>query len=147
MFQDRKDLLQMQSSKLESSNELDAAEQFVKIYYEKLDKQQHQSIARLYLPEALFVWNGISNVGPDKIQQFLTQLPPCTHTIYSFDMQRIHDNNNPVPNQKTYVIKTGGQVRFKDHPPKQFFQTFFTVSDREKYRISIDNYRCLGGTP
>lgn len=63
----------------------------------------------------------------------------CFITIYFFP-----DN---ITNKKTFVIKTGGQVRYKDHAPKQFFQTFFTTWDNDKYRISIDNYRCIGGTP
>lgn len=52
-----------------------------------------------------------------------------------------------TPDKRTFLIKTAGTVKFKDYINKQFFQTFFTTSVGGKYNISIDNYRCLDGTP
>ncbi|XKL66492.1 hypothetical protein PGB90_009912 [Kerria lacca] len=141
---ERKDPLYMQSNKLESSHEITLAEDFTQLYYDKLDKQQYQVVSRLYLPQALQVWNGISNSGIEKIQQFLSQLPQSTHTVMSLDTQRLHEN---ATENKTFLIKTGGIVRFKDHGTKQFFHTFFTTMVDGKYKISIDNYRCTDGTP
>jgi len=65
----------------------------------------------------------------------------CLIIVFSFC-----DADN-VANQKTFLIKTGGMVRFKDYGSKPFFQTFCTTLIGEKYKISIDDYRCSDGTP
>lgn len=141
---ERKDSLELQSRKLESSHDMTCAEEFIQYYYDKLDKQQYKKIFQLYVPDALQVWNGISNTGAENIENFLSQLPHSTHNVLSLDMQRLPDN---TPDKRTFLIKTAGTVKFKDYINKQFFQTFFTTSVGGKYNISIDNYRCLDGTP
>ncbi|KAK7601347.1 hypothetical protein V9T40_008788 [Parthenolecanium corni] len=142
MFSNRKD--QVAANKLESSHELSLAEEFVQVYFDKLDKQQYPTVSRLYLPDALLVWNGIATSGADKIQQFLSQLPPSSHTIMSIDSQRMQEN---ASGNKSFLIQIGGVVRYKDYSSKQFFQTFFTTMTEGKYKITVDHYRCLGGTP
>lgn len=69
------------------------------------------------------------------------QAPVLRLDVSSF---RAADN---VANQKTFIIKTGGMVRFKDYGTKPFFQTFCTTLIGDKYKISIDDYRCADETP
>lgn len=63
---------------------------------------QQQTVSRLYLPDALLVWNGIATSGADKIQQFLSQLPPTSHTIMSIDSQRIQGTSIWIHDKHTF---------------------------------------------
>lgn len=64
------------------------AEEFTKLYYKYIDKQRN-IISRMYMDNAILMWNGNGVAGKDNIQTFWTDLPSSEHTIYTLDAQPI----------------------------------------------------------
>ncbi|XP_065368221.1 NTF2-related export protein [Calliphora vicina] len=114
------------------------AEDFTKLYYQSFDKRRHQ-MNRLYLDNGLFVWNGNGASGKDNIQKYFIELPSTEHTISTLDAQPIVDE--AVAGQLTYLIQTGGTVKYTDQPMKTFQQTFIITAQDDKWKIASDCYR------
>uniref|UniRef100_A0A1A9WIQ8 NTF2-related export protein n=1 Tax=Glossina brevipalpis TaxID=37001 RepID=A0A1A9WIQ8_9MUSC len=114
------------------------AEDFTKLYYQSFDKRRHQ-MNRLYLDNGLFVWNGNGACGKDNIQKYFIELPASEHVISTLDAQPIVDE--AVVGQITYLIQTGGVVKYTDQPTRPFQQTFIITAQDDKWKIASDCYR------
>ncbi|CAG0881389.1 unnamed protein product, partial [Darwinula stevensoni] len=77
------------------------AEEFIRLYYECIDRKRHM-ISKLYMDQnAVLIWNGNSVMGKDEIQKFFQeQLPPSRHTFYSLD---------------AHPVSVYGQRQMEDH--------------------------------
>lgn len=118
-----------------------AAGDFTKVYYESLDKKRHQ-MSRLYMDNAIAVWNGNDVIGKDNIQQFFINLPDIEHTVTTYDVQPIIDE--AIANQQTLLLIVAGTIRFKKHErelSKPFQQTFMITAEGGKWKIVRDCFR------
>lgn len=111
---------------------------FTKVYYESLDKKRHQ-MSRLYLDNAIAVWNGNEVTGKDNIQKFFTSLPDIEHTILTYDAQPIVDET--ISNQQTLLLIVAGTIRIKNVTSKPFQQTFMVTAQGDKWKIVRDCFR------
>ncbi|XP_031630885.1 NTF2-related export protein-like [Contarinia nasturtii] len=123
-------------SKVEESSR--TAEDFTKLYYESLDKKRHQ-MSRLYLDNAIAIWNGNGTTGKENIQKFFQDLPITEHTITTLDAQPVIDE--ALSNQKTLLIMVSGMFRIQNNQSKQFQQTFIITAHEEKWKIVSDCFR------
>ena len=94
---------------------------------------------RLYLDSTIFVWNGNGACGKDNIQKYFNELPASVHTISTLDAQPIVDE--AVGDQLTFLIQTGGIVKYADQPRKPFQQSFIITAQDDKWKIVSDCYR------
>lgn len=111
---------------------------FTKVYYDSLDKKRHQ-MSRLYMDNAIAVWNGNEVIGKDNIQQFFISLPDIEHTVISYDAQPIIDET--VSNQQTLLLIVAGTIRIRRNIPKPFQQTFMITAEGGKWKIVRDCFR------
>lgn len=111
---------------------------FTKVYYDSLDNKRHQ-IARLYLDNAIAVWNGNEVIGKEEIQKFFITLPDIEHTVISYDVQPVIDET--ISNQQTLLLITAGTVRIKKTSTKPFQQTFMITAQGDKWKIVRDSFR------
>lgn len=111
---------------------------FTKVYYDSLDKKRHQ-MSRLYMDNAIAVWNGNDVCGKDNIQQFFVSLPDLEHTVLTYDVQPIIDET--VSNQQTLLLIVAGTIRIKQKVSKPFQQTFMITAQGDKWKIVRDNFR------
>jgi len=112
-------------------------QEFVKKYYEVLDKRRH-TLSKLYLETGTLVWNGNSITGNEAIQAFLEQLPSSSHVIWSVDAQPLPDV--AVSQQTTLLVAVGGQVRLKNIP-RLFQQQFMLTAQENKWKVVSDCFR------
>ncbi|XP_051824767.1 NTF2-related export protein 2-like isoform X2 [Antechinus flavipes] len=66
-----------------------AAEEFVNIYYETIDKRR-RVLTRLYLDTATLVWNGNAISGLNALNEFFETLPSSEFQINVVDCQPVH---------------------------------------------------------
>ncbi|XP_038040593.1 NTF2-related export protein 2 isoform X1 [Anas platyrhynchos] len=66
-----------------------AAEEFVNIYYETMDKRR-RVLTRLYLDKATLVWNGNAVSGQEALNEFFEMLPSSEFQINVLDCQPVH---------------------------------------------------------
>lgn len=118
------------------------AEDFTKVYYESLDKKRHQ-MSRLYLDNAIAVWNGNGTTGKENIQTFIQGLPSTEHTVSTLDAQPVIDD--ALSNQKTLLIMVSGMFRIQNNSAKQFQQTFVVTAHEDKWKIVSDCFRIQDG--
>lgn len=111
---------------------------FTKVYYDSLDKKRHQ-MSRLYMDNAIAVWNGNEVIGKDNIQQFFVGLPDLEHTVATYDAQPIIDET--VSNQQTLLLIVAGTIRIKSKITKPFQQTFMITAQGDKWKIVRDCFR------
>lgn len=111
---------------------------FTKVYYDSLDKKRHQ-MSRLYMDNAIAVWNGNEVIGKDNIQQFFVGLPDIEHAVHSYDAQPIIDDT--IPNQQTLLLIVAGTIRIKNKVSKPFQQTFMITAEGGKWKIVRDCFR------
>lgn len=111
---------------------------FTKVYYDSLDKKRHQ-MSRLYMDNAIAVWDGNEVIGKDNIQQFFVNLPDIEHTVHSYDAQPIIDDT--IPNQQTLLLIVAGTIRIKNKVSKPFQQTFMITAEGGKWKIVRDCFR------
>lgn len=114
------------------------AADFTKVYYESLDRKRHL-MARLYLDNAIVVWNGNEVSGKENIQKFFTSLPDTQHTIFTYDAQPVIDDT--VANQQTLLLIVSGSIRIKKLVGKPFQQTFMVTAVGDKWKIVRDCFR------
>ncbi|ALC48574.1 maker282 [Drosophila busckii] len=123
-------------TKVESANR--TAEDFTRLYYASLDNRRHQ-LGRLYIDDATLSWRGNGAKGRVNIERFLLELPQSQHQLTTLDAQPIVDN--AVGSQTTYLIMTGGTVKFSDQPVRSFNQNFVITAENDKWKIASDCYR------
>ncbi|XP_058792450.1 NTF2-related export protein-like [Phymastichus coffea] len=115
------------------------AEEFTKLYYDSLDKQKYL-MSKLYMDNAILIWNGNGIEGKDQIQNFWTDLPPSVHTINSLDALPI--TVPAVANQHTFLIKVSGQVKYQNKKIGKSFNQNFTITALDnKWKIVSDCFR------
>nr|XP_047926752.1 NTF2-related export protein 2 isoform X6 [Anser cygnoides] len=66
-----------------------AAEEFVNIYYETMDKRR-RVLTRLYLDKATLVWNGNAVSGQEALNEFFEMLPSSEFQVNVLDCQPVH---------------------------------------------------------
>ncbi|XP_032832752.1 NTF2-related export protein 2 [Petromyzon marinus] len=102
-----------------------AAEEFVCIYYETIDKRRHV-LTKLYLETATLVWNGTAVTGLEGLAKFFEQLPSSEHQPTMLDCQ-------PVPEaasqgRTTVLVVTSGTVKFDGNRQRYFSQNFLLTA-------------------
>lgn len=116
------------------------AEEFVKVFYECLDKKRHQ-LSRLYSDDAIAVWNGNEAIGKENVQKFYESLPSIDEcAMKSVDVQPIE----AMPGRQTLVLMTAGTIQMSKHPAKPFQQTFLLTNQDDKWKIVRDCFRIQG---
>ncbi|XP_014206401.1 NTF2-related export protein [Copidosoma floridanum] len=130
-----------------------AAEEFIKLYYESLDKRRYL-MSKLYMDTAILVWNGNGVEGKDQIQNFWTELPISEHSVITLDAQPI--TGPTVASQLTFLVKVSGQVKYQDKdlkvktysdtvktykPSQTFNQNFLITVIGDKGKIVSDCFR------
>jgi hypothetical protein len=115
----------------------ETAEKFVRLYYDKFDKQRHLT-AKLYLDTASLTWDGTTISGQDNILKFHEGLPASEHTIDGFDAQPL--NNMATGDHSTFLVMAGGSVKFHDKM-LCFSQTFLLTVIGGTCKIASDCYR------
>lgn len=96
-------------------------------------------MGRLYLDNAVFVWNGNGISGQENIQKFFVDLPATEHVISTLDAQPIIDD--AVAGQRTYVVHSAGTIKFPKRSLKRFQQSFVITAQDDKWKIVTDSYR------
>eukprot|EP00096_Caligus_rogercresseyi_P003487 TRINITY_DN1657_c0_g1_i1.p1 TRINITY_DN1657_c0_g1~~TRINITY_DN1657_c0_g1_i1.p1 ORF type:complete len:139 (-),score=54.81 TRINITY_DN1657_c0_g1_i1:209-625(-) len=115
------------------------AEQFMKLYYERLDTNRHK-IGKIYLDNATMSWNGSKNDGVSGIQSFLLEkVPSSEHELYSLDAHPVMDF--AVDGQTTVIVQAAGNVKYPSQKPKQFTQTFILTAQGDKWKVVTDVFR------
>ncbi|XP_031450350.1 NTF2-related export protein 2 isoform X1 [Phasianus colchicus] len=66
-----------------------AAEEFVNIYYETMDKRR-RALTRLYLDKATLIWNGNAVSGQEALNEFFEMLPSSEFQVNVLDCQPVH---------------------------------------------------------
>ncbi|MEE6497043.1 hypothetical protein FKM82_002568 [Ascaphus truei] len=66
-----------------------AAEEFVNIYYETIDKRR-RLLTKLYMDTATLVWNGNPISGQEALIEFFEMLPSSEFQVNMFDCQPVH---------------------------------------------------------
>ncbi|KAM9274529.1 NTF2-related export protein 2 isoform 4-T4 [Morus bassanus] len=66
-----------------------AADEFVNIYYETMDKRR-RALTRLYLEKATLVWNGNAVSGQEELNKFFEMLPSSEFQVNVLDCQPVH---------------------------------------------------------
>lgn len=102
-----------------------------------------QQISRLYLDNAIAVWNGNGTTGKENIQNFIQGLPSTEHTVTTLDAQPVIDD--ALSNQKTLLIMVSGMFRIQNNSAKQFQQTFVVTAHEDKWKIVSDCFRIQDG--
>lgn len=115
-----------------------AAGDFTKVYYDSLDNKRHQ-MSRLYLDNAIAVWNGNEVTGKDNIQNFFVGLPDIEHSVQAYDAQPVIDET--IANQQTLLLIVSGTIRIKKAATKPFQQTFMITAEGDKWKIVRDCFR------
>jgi len=123
-------------AKVEESSR--TAEEFTKLYYDSVDKKRHQ-MSRLYLDNAIVVWNGNGTTGKDNIQKYFQDLPSTEHNITTLDAQPVIDE--ATLNQKTLLVMVSGVFRLQGNSQKPFQQTFMITAQGDKWKIVSDCFR------
>ncbi|XP_054694960.1 NTF2-related export protein 2 isoform X5 [Grus americana] len=68
-----------------------AADEFVNIYYETMDKRR-RALTRLYLDKATLVWNGNAVSGQEELNKFFEMLPSSEFQVNVLDCQPVHES-------------------------------------------------------
>lgn len=125
--------------KLLHNQACEAAEKFVKLYYESFDKRNHV-ISKLYDDNASLVWDGNAVVGKEAILKFHENLPSSVHTVDSIDAQNIP--SFVTSGQNTMLVKTNGSVRYDKNKLKIFSQVFLLMAAQTStWKITSDTLR------
>ncbi|KAG8439615.1 hypothetical protein GDO86_005699 [Hymenochirus boettgeri] len=66
-----------------------AAEEFVNLYYETIDKRRRQ-LTKLYMDSATLVWNGNPVSGQNSLIEFFEMLPSSEFQVNMIDCQPVH---------------------------------------------------------
>jgi len=119
----------------------ETAEQFVNIFYEKMDSKRH-ALGKHYLPSATVSWNGNKVEGAEEVQRFLLALPATEHEMNTLDAQPVLDA--AVSGQTTVAVQVSGSVRFGNaRLAKPFQQNFLLTADAQAtWKVATECFRC-----
>ncbi|XP_001376018.3 NTF2-related export protein 2 isoform X1 [Monodelphis domestica] len=102
-----------------------AAEEFVNVYYDTIDKRR-QMMTRLYLDNATLIWNGNVVNGQEALGKFFDALPASEFQINVIDCQPVHEQ--ATQNQTTVLVVTCGTVKFDGNKHRYFNQNFLLTA-------------------
>ncbi|GLH00288.1 NTF2-related export protein [Gryllus bimaculatus] len=117
------------------------AENFVKFYYESVDRMRHR-MSRLYLDSATLIWNGNGVMGNQYIQEFFEKLPRTDHGVSTVDCQPLSQGAG-LTQDFTFVLKVSGTVLLSADISKTFQQNLLITTEGDKMKIVSDCYRFL----
>ncbi|XP_041884909.1 NTF2-related export protein 2 isoform X3 [Corvus hawaiiensis] len=86
-----------------------AADEFVNIYYETMDKRR-RALTRLYLDKATLVWNGNAVSGQEELNKFFEMLPSSEFQVNVLDCQPVHGLSSDCCRVVLGHCGTGGQL-------------------------------------
>ncbi|XP_051824179.1 NTF2-related export protein 2 [Antechinus flavipes] len=119
-----------------------AAEEFVNVYYETIDKRRRM-MTRLYLDTATLVWNGNVVNGQDALGKFFESLPASEFHINVVDCQPVHEQ--ATQSQTTVLVVTCGTVKFDGNKQRYFNQNFLLTAqvmpNSTVWKIASDCFR------
>ncbi|XP_060039345.1 NTF2-related export protein 2 isoform X2 [Erinaceus europaeus] len=119
-----------------------AAEEFVNIYYETMDKRR-QALTRLYLDKATLIWNGNVVTGLDALANFFDMLPSSEFQVNMLDCQPVHEQATQA--QTTILVVTSGTVKFDGNKQHYFNQNFLLTAQctpsNTVWKIASDCFR------
>ncbi|EHB12729.1 NTF2-related export protein 2 [Heterocephalus glaber] len=102
-----------------------AAEEFVNIYYETMDKRR-RALMRLYLDEATLVWNGNAVAGLEAPNNFYEMLPSSEFQVNTLDYQPVHEQ--ATQSQTTVLVVTSGTEKLDGNKQHYFNQNFLLTA-------------------
>uniref|UniRef100_A0A8C5QJN2 NTF2-related export protein n=1 Tax=Leptobrachium leishanense TaxID=445787 RepID=A0A8C5QJN2_9ANUR len=119
-----------------------AAEEFVTLYYETIDKRRRQLI-KLYMDTATLVWNGNAISGQAPLIEFFEMLPSSEFQVNMFDCQPVHEQ--ATQGQKTVLVVAHGTVKFEGNKQHYFNQNFLltlhATPSNSVWKIASDCFR------
>ncbi|XP_053436994.1 NTF2-related export protein 2 isoform X3 [Nycticebus coucang] len=119
-----------------------AAEEFVNIYYETMDKRR-RALTRLYLEKATLIWNGNVVTGLDALTNFFEMLPSSEFQVNMLDCQPVHEQ--ATQSQTTVLVVTSGIVKFDGNKQHYFNQNFLLTAQSSPtntvWKIASDCFR------
>ncbi|XP_077000957.1 NTF2-related export protein 2 [Tamandua tetradactyla] len=119
-----------------------AAEEFVNIYYETMDKRR-RALIRLYLDKATLLWNGNVVTGLDAMANFFEMLPSSEFQVNMLDCQPVHEQ--ATQSQTTVLVVTSGTVKFDGNRQHYFNQNFLLTAqstpNNTVWKIASDCFR------
>ncbi|XP_027992935.2 NTF2-related export protein 2 [Eptesicus fuscus] len=119
-----------------------AAEEFVNIYYETMDKRR-RALTRLYLDKATLIWNGNVVTGLEALTNFFEVLPSSEFQVNMLDCQPVHEQATQA--QTTVLVVTSGTVKFDGNRQHFFNQNFLltaqTTPNNTVWKIASDCFR------
>ncbi|XP_051486318.1 NTF2-related export protein 2 isoform X2 [Apus apus] len=119
-----------------------AADEFVNIYYETMDKRR-RALTRLYLDKATLVWNGNAVSGQEELNKFFEMLPSTEFQVHVLDCQPVHEQ--ATQGQTTVLVVTSGTVKFDGDKQRYFNQNFLLTAQATPtntvWKIASDCFR------
>ncbi|XP_069468724.1 NTF2-related export protein 2 [Ambystoma mexicanum] len=119
-----------------------AAEEFVNIYYETMDKRR-RVLSKLYLDKATLVWNGNAVSGQEALMEFFDMLPSSEFQINVLDCQPVHEQ--ATQGQTTVLVVACGTVNFDGNRQRYFNQNFLLTAqvtpNNTVWKIASDCFR------
>uniref|UniRef100_A0A673VA26 Nuclear transport factor 2 like export factor 2 n=3 Tax=Suricata suricatta TaxID=37032 RepID=A0A673VA26_SURSU len=119
-----------------------AAEEFVNIYYETMDRRR-RALTRLYLDQATLIWNGNAVTGLEALANFFETLPSSEFQVNMLDCQPVHEQATQA--QTTVLVVTSGTVRFDGNKQHYFNQNFLLTAQPNPqstvWKIASDCFR------
>ncbi|XP_042546010.1 NTF2-related export protein 2 isoform X1 [Dipodomys spectabilis] len=120
-----------------------AAEEFVSIYYNTMDKRR-RALIRLYLDRATLIWNGNVVTGLNELRHFFEMLPSSQFQVNMLDCQPVHEHATQC--HSTVLVVTSGTVKFDGNKQHYFNQNFLltaqTASNNNTvWKIASDCFR------
>ncbi|KAK2493593.1 hypothetical protein MC885_016156 [Smutsia gigantea] len=118
-----------------------AAEEFVNIYYETMDKRR-QALTMLYLDKASLIWNGNAVTGLAALSHFFDTLPSSQFQVNTLDCQPVHQE--ATQSQSAILVVTSGIVKFGGN--RHFFNQNFLLTAQSTpnsivWKIASDCFR------
>ncbi|XP_003782896.2 NTF2-related export protein 2-like [Otolemur garnettii] len=102
-----------------------AAEEFVNIYYETMDKRRW-GLTRLYLEKAILIWNGNVVIGLEALSNFFEMLPSSQFQVNMLDYQPVHEQ--ATQSQTTVLVVISETVKFDGNKHHYFNQNFLLTA-------------------
>lgn len=119
-----------------------AAEEFVNIYYDTMDKRR-RALPRLYLEKATLIWNGNVVSGQAALANFFDGLPSSEFQVNMLDCQPVHEQATQA--QTTVLVVTSGTVKFDGNKQHFFNQNFLLTAQSTPnstvWKIASDCFR------
>ncbi|XP_048400757.1 NTF2-related export protein 2 [Stegostoma tigrinum] len=119
-----------------------AADEFVNIYYDTMDKRR-RVLTKLYLDTANLVWNGNAISGHQALAEFFEMLPSSEFQVNMLDCQPVHEQ--ATQGQTTVLVVTCGTVKFEGNKQRYFNQNFLLTAQvtpqNTVWKIASDCFR------